>query len=190
MIIGIKEEDKVVLAYASFDAFYPVICDDMKNAENVGIWKVKGNRHTVMGCMTPSAESDALRYEEKLLKGEITYGRLSDDVLPAIEEFVKDKEYIGDDKDRYEEFLIAQKGSLFHITSEHVIVEIDSFIALSCVGEDLAMGVLYATEGQPTEDRLRKAFEFVARERQCECYPVSIIDTATGKLRTLGKPRN
>lgn len=190
MIIAIKEEDKVVLAYSSFDGLFPVTCNDMANCENVGLWKVKGNPHTVMGCVFPSAESDAFRYEEKIFKGEINYDNLTDEIVPSMEEFAKDKEYIGDDKGRYEEFLIVQKGRLFHISSEHVITEIDSSVVISLVGGELAMGVLYATEGEQTLDRIRKIFEFTAHEKQYECYPISVMDTRTGKLRILNKARN
>lgn len=189
MIIGIKEKDRVVLAYSSFDGFSPVNVADLANAENLGLWKIKGNPHTVMGCVFPSAESDAFRYEEGMFKGEINYDKLADEIIPAMEDFAKDKEYIGDDKGRYDEFLIAQKGRLFQITAEHIITEIDSTVATSTSGrcEDIAQSILYATQGEPTIDRIKKAFGFAACEVQYNPYPISVIDTQTGKVLTLTK---
>lgn len=185
MIIGIKEEGNVILAYSSFDGFSYVNIEDMSNEENIGIWRVKKNPHTIMGCVFPSAESDAYRYEEDIFRGDINYDKLADDIIPAMEAFAEDKEYIGDDKDRYEEFLIAQKGRLFKITAEHIIMEVDSSVVLSGSGEDFAKSILYKTAGEPALDRIRKAFEFASHQRQCECYPISIMDTQTGKTQTL-----
>lgn len=187
MIVGIKEEGKVVLAYSSFDGISPVNVGDLSNAENLGIWKIKNNPHTVMGCVFPTAESDAFRYEEDMFKGEINFNKLMDEIIPAMEKFATDKEYIGDDKGRYEDFLIAQKDRLFHITSEHVVTDIDSAVALSNSArcEDIANSVLHATQGEPEIDRIRKVFEFTACEAQYCPYPISVIDTQTGKILTL-----
>lgn len=190
MIIGIKEEGNVTLAFSSFDGFSPVNIADMANSENVGIWKVKGNANTIMGCVFPSTESDAFRYEEKMFHGEINYDKLADEIIPAMEKFAEGKEYIGNDKGRFKNFLIAQKGRLFQITSEHIITEIDSSVVLSAYAGDFAKSILYATKGEATIDRIRKAFEFSSYERQCDCYPISIIDTKTGKIKTLTKKRN
>lgn len=190
MIIGIKEEGNVVLAVSSFDGFSPVNIDDMSNAENVGLWRVKKNPHTIMGCVFPTAESDAFRYEEDIFQGEMNYDKLTDDVIPAMEKFAEDKEYIGDEKGRFEEFLIAQNGRLFKITSEHIIMEVDSSVVISGSCEDFAKSILYRTKEEPTIDRIRKAFEFASRERQCDCYPISIMDTATGKIQMLTRENN
>ena len=190
MIVGIKEEGNVVLAFSAFDGFCPVNINDMANGENVGLWKIKTNPHTIMGFAFPTAESDAFRYEEEMFQGEINYDKLADEILPAMEKFAAGKEYIGNDKGRFEEFLIAQKGRIFKITSEHIIMEIDSSVASAGLGEDFAKGVLYATEGEPTFDRIRKTFEFAAHERQCDPYPISVMDTRTGKLRVFAKEDN
>ena len=187
MIIAIKEKDKVVLAYSPFDYTTPVTSDDMALEENLGIWKVRGNPHTVMGNRGAFAETDAFKYEEKLFRGEINYDSLTDGIIPAMEKFSEGKDYIGDEKGRYEEFFIAQKDKLFKITSEHLVMEIDSYAVSGGGAEDLAKGALHATEGQPVIDRIRKVFEFIARERQSVCYPISVIDTATCKIRKLKK---
>lgn len=189
MIVGIKEEGNVILAYSSFDGFSPVNVADLANPENVGLWKIKGNPHTVMGCVFPSAESDAFRYAEGMFKGEINYDSLADEIIPAMEKFAKNKDYIGDDKGRYDEFLIAQKGRLFQITTEHIITEIDSFVASSMSGrcEDFAQSILHATQGEPTTDRIKKVFEFAACGRQCDPYPILIMNTQKGKIFTLTK---
>lgn len=188
MIIGIKEEGKVTLAFSSFDGFSPVgITSDMTNRENVGIWKIKGNPRTIMGCVFPSTESDAFRYEEEMFQGEINYDKLTDEIVPAMEGFAKDKEYIGNENGEFKNFLIAQDGKLFRISSEHVVTEIDSTVALSGYGADFAKCILRETQGESAIDRIKKAFEFSAYERQCDCYPISIIDTQTCRVRTLTK---
>ena len=190
MIVGIKEEGNVVLAFSSFDGFSRVNVGDMTNGENVGLWKIKTNPHTVMGCVFPTAESDAYRYEEEMFQGKIDYDKLAEEILPAMEQFAEEKEYIGNDNGKFEQFLIAQRDRLFRIESEHIIMEIDSSVVLAELGEDFAKGVLYATQGEPTLDRIRKIFEFAAYERQCDPYPISVMDTRTGKLHTLTREDN
>ena len=185
MIIGIKERDKVVLAFSTFDGYSPVNSSDMVNAQNAGVWKIKHNRNTIMGGAYPTAESDIFRYEDKTFRGRLDYSALADSIVPDMEELVKGLEYIGDEKGRYEEFLIAQNDRLFHITTEHIVVEIDSSVVIGGAGDDVVSGALYATEGEPAIDRIRKALELAARKRSAECYPVCVMDTATGKLQVL-----
>lgn len=187
MLIGIKEKDKVVLAFSSFDGYYPTTVDDMMRKDNVGIWKVGNNPHTIMGHGFISAESDAFRYEEHVFQGEINYDRLLHEIVPAMEEFVKEREYIGnEDKNRFDNFLIAQNGRFFNVTPEHIVFEIDTHIVIAdSMVEDEAKSVLSATEGEPALDRIRKAFEFAAGTRQYDCYPIAVMDTATRKIRII-----
>lgn len=184
MLIGVKDKRKVVLAYSACDIFNPVAPDDLRGPENIGLWRVIGNRHTVMGCGRPTAESDMIRYEPAVFRGELSYDRLLCDAVPAMEELAADKEYIGDDDGRYEEFLIAQNDRLFMITFEHLVREIDDYAAIS-PDTELIKSVLHATEGEPALDRLRKAFDAVTREYRCKCYPITVIDTASRVLRRI-----
>lgn len=191
MIIGIKEKDNVILAFSAFDGFMPVSVKDSVNSENVGLWKVKNNPHTIMGCAFSTPESDAFRYEENMFQGEMDYDKLSEEIVPAMEEFAKDKEYIGNENNRFDELLIAQKGRLFEITYEHLVVEINSFVVVASSSfDDFTKGILHATDGEPALDRIVKTFEFVSRERQRDCYPISVMDTATGKLKVLERAKN
>ena len=185
MIVGIKEEGNVVLAFSTFDGFIPVSISDMEGRENAGIWKIKGTARTLMGCVVPTAESDAYRYEEKTFKGPLDSDSLIRKILPAMEQLTSNKGYIGDENGRFDEFLIAQKDRLFHITGEHIVLEVDSAIAIAAYGEDFAKGALFATEGMPTTKRIQEVFEFAARERQCDPYPIAVMDTAAGKLKFL-----
>ena len=190
MIVGIKEEGNVVLAYSSFEWRKDVTGEDTVSVENAGVWKIKSNPHTIMGGVAATAESDAFRYEEGIFSGEIDCGRLETEIIPAMEKFAEGKDYIGDENGRYDRFLIAQNGRLFDITSEHVVSEVDSFIVSGGHGEDFIKSVLYATQGEPTIDRIRKAFEFAAWEKQSNCYPIAVMDTKTGKLRILTRERD
>lgn len=185
MIIGIKDEGKVTLAYSLMDELTTLNTCDMLNEVNAGVWKVKRNPHTIMGCMFPSAESDAYRYENELFAGKIDFDTLCLDIVPAMEEFAKDKDYIGDEKDGFENLLIAQDDRLYRITSEHIVVEIDDYVVLSYSGEDMAKVVLHQTRGEPAIDRIKKTLEFIAAQRQCACYPIVVMDTASRKLRQL-----
>lgn len=185
MIVAVKDRDRVLFAFSAFDTVYPVTVEDMANPENAGVWKVKGNPHTVMGCMFPSAETDAFKYADKLFWGDINYDTLTDFTVPAMERYAEGKDYIGDDKDRYEELLIAQDGKLFKITSERLVLEADSYDVISNGVDEFVKSVMQATEGEPPMDRIRKAFEFSAAVRQSNCYPLLVMDTETRKIRTL-----
>ena len=186
MIIGIKDRDRVLLAYSAFDTYFEVPVEDMVLPDNTCVWKVGRNPHTVMGCGLYSAESDAFRYEEGIFKGRITCERLIDEIIPAMEKFADGKPHLSGN-DRFEEFLIAQDDKLFHIEAEHIAFEEDSFCVIGGSTEGHVKGLLLATEGQPATERIRKAFEFAAKARQSFAYPISVIDTKTCKLKVLKK---
>lgn len=188
MIIGIKEKDKVVLAYSAFDVYASITVRDMVSEENVGLWNVKRNPHTIMGCACPSTESDAYRYENEMFHGIIDYNSLTRKIVPTMDEFAKNKEYIGDEKGRFEDLLIAQDNRLFCVTWEHLVLEKDSFAVVGGYGVDFAKSILYATDGESSIDRIKKAFEFTAQQRQSDCYPIAVMDTATKKLRIINRP--
>ena len=190
MLIGIKEEGKVTLAYSLVDEIPTVTVCDMFNEENVGVWKVNRNPRTIMGCCYPSAETDLYRYADKLFSGKLDCDVLREDVLPAMEEFVKDLDYVGDDKGHFDNLLIAQDDRLYRVTHEHIVFEIDDYAVIGGYGEEAAKSVLHATRGEPSLDRIRKALEFVGIERQGECYPIAVMDTATRKLRLLHKSKS
>lgn len=184
MIIGIKEDGKVILAYMT-KGYKNVNSSDLVAPENVGLWKIEANPHTIMGCVRPTAESDAYRYEGEMFTGEIDYDSLIDRIVPAMEAFTADKEYIGTDDDRYEHFLIAKGDRLFHITNEHIVTEVDTFVVVGGYNEDLSKGVLFATKGEPAIDRIRKAAEFAAAAGDYEAYPICVMDTETCNLSKL-----
>ena len=190
MIIGIKEKGKVTLAYSLVDEFPTVNIGDMFNEANVGVWKVNRNPRTIMGCAYPSAETDFYRYADKLFAGKIDCDVLHREVLPAMEELTKGKNYIGDGKGHYDNLLIAQDDRLYRITHEHLVFEIDDYVVGGGYGDDVAKAVLHETRGEQALDRIRKAFEFVAIERQSDCYPIAVMDTATRKLRLLHKNKS
>lgn len=191
MLIGIKDKDKVILAFSTFDGYIPATVDDMLSDDNAGIWKIKKNPHTVMGCGFPTPESDAYRYEQDIYKGDIDYDSLTERIIPAMESFAEGKEYIGNVNGRYEEFLIAQNGRLFEISSEHIVCEVDSFAVIAEYGnEEVARGVLSCTDGEPVLDRIKKAFEFTSRSIQCDCYPIAVMDTEKGKMGIVTREHN
>ena len=190
MIIGIKEEGKVTLAYSLVDEMPIVNIGDMFNEANVGVWKVNRNPHTIMGCCYPSAEIDLYRYADKLFAGKLDCDVLRCDVLPTMEEFARGKDYIGDGKGHFDNLLIAQEDRLYRVTHEHIVFEIDDYAVIGGYGEESAKSVLHATRGKQTLDRIRAALEFVATERQSDCYPIAVMDTATRKLRLLHKNKS
>ena len=191
MLIGIKDKDKVILAFSTFDGYIPSTVDDFLNADNAGVWKIKSNPHTVMGCGFPTPESDAYRYEQDIFQGDIDYDSLTERIVPAMESFAEGKEYIGNANGRNEEFLIAQNGRLFDVSSEHIVAEIDSFAVIADYGnEEIAKGALSCTEGEPVLDRIIKVFEFSACTIQCDCYPIAVMETEKGKMRILTREHN
>ena len=56
-------------------------------------------------------------------------------------------------------FLVGYKGRLFAIYDDYQVAEmIDGYTSVGC-GEQIANGVLYATRGQPPDERIRMALE-------------------------------
>lgn len=185
MLIGFRERGKVVLACSLFDGIMPLTPSDRACVENAVVWPINGTPHTVMGYAYPSREADAIHYEQEMFSGEISYERLLEEVVPAMEKFMKEKEYRLDDDKGYRNWVIAQGDKLFMVTWEHMIEEVDSFTAFSGRNARMAKSILRATVGMPVLDRIREVYEYVARSNQSDCYPIAVIDTESCKVRYL-----
>ena len=183
MIIGIKDGGNVWLAYTWSDGIRTNV-SGATNGENIGVWKVNGNPHTVMGCRIPSAETEAFRYEDALFQGRLDFDKLVEETVPRMEQFAEGRGYIGDSRGRFDELMIAQKDRLYVISSEHVVLDVDSFYAIGC-GDDQVKGVLLATEGEPALERIRKAFAFLGRLEMSVASPIFVMDTKSEKLQIL-----
>jgi hypothetical protein len=73
-------------------------------------------------------------------------------------------------------FLVGYKGRLFKIDSDYQVgEELIGFDACGC-GEDIALGSLYSTQGQPPKERILKALEAAERFSAGVRRPFNVVE--------------
>jgi hypothetical protein len=73
-------------------------------------------------------------------------------------------------------FLVGYKGKLFKIDSDYQVgEELIGFDAVGC-GENIALGSLYSTEGQPPKERILKALEAAERFSAGVRRPFNVVE--------------
>lgn len=85
-------------------------------------------------------------------------------------------------------FLIGYRGNIYEVQQDYSILQsADEYLAVGS-GESIALGALYATRGQPPEERIRTALEAAARYNAA-VRPPFVVHSIGGKPKTpKGKP--
>jgi hypothetical protein len=79
-------------------------------------------------------------------------------------------------------FLFAYRDKLFYISGNGTVIEIDDYCAIGS-GECEAIGSLLSTEGEPTEERIKKAIKASAANDIYVDYPIVISDTESCEFK-------
>ncbi len=126
--------------------------------------KVFINGDMIMGFTSSFRMGELLQYKLRLPikhQGIDIYKYMVTDFIDAVRECLSKGGYSEKDKEveKGGEFLVGYKGRLFKIASDYQVGEsIHPYDACGS-GEDLALGVMFATFGQDPESRLRTALE-------------------------------
>lgn len=102
--------------------------------------------------------------------------------IPALRAALRDQGWLSKDKEREAggTFLVGCAGRLFVIEDDLQVGEAsDGYTAVGC-GHELAKGALYATQGQPAEDRIRTALQAAERHNAAVRGPFVILSNRDG----------
>lgn len=131
----------------------------------------------VFGFTTSFRMGQIIRYRLNLPKAprkdQYVLEYLAVDFVDALREAYRDAGWAGTDegRDRSGQFLVAYRGGLYELQSDFQVGKHeDPFASVGC-GADLALGALYATEGQDPWKRMSTALHAASRFSAGVCPP-------------------
>jgi hypothetical protein len=119
------------------------------------------------------------------LKDEIDFSFVVKHLVPAL--FAELEEYRvikgGSEPPRFDSsFIFAYKDKLFYISGNGTVIEVDDYCAIGS-GECEAIGSLLSTEGEPCEERIKKAIKASAANDIYVDYPIVMTDTENTEFK-------
>lgn len=132
--------------------------NDVIAGENVPIWKVVGNKNTiVMGDNNPLF-NDILRYHPEVFHGRITEEKLIKLIIPKIRKLCEEYNIFEKSTNFPSCFVVAQKNKAFLIGEDGFVWNIENFEAVGWYNA-VIKGSLILNENLPARQRIKRAFK-------------------------------
>ena len=186
VVVAIKEGDKVFIG-ADSQVTKGGTRTTLKNPNNYKIWKVDGAEHTLMAHVGNLRDANVVRLMRGIIDDYDEYCKRVDYrfvvkyLVPEIIKNLRESKFLKGNQDDYLEFmdsgfLFAYHNSLFSISLDASVIEVDDYIAIGS-GANEAIGSLLSTEGQDPKTRIVKAIRASAASDIYVDYPIIISDT-------------
>ena len=184
VVVAIKENGRVTIG-ADSQVTKGGTRRTLSNPNNYKVWRVLGAENCMMAHVGLVREANVIRVARGLipelaqLKDEIDFSFVVKHLVPAL--FAELEEYRvikgGSEPPRFDSsFIFAYKDKLFYISDNGTVIEVDDYCAIGS-GECEAIGSLLSTEGEPCEERIKKAIKASAANDIYVDYPIIITDT-------------
>ena len=190
VVVAIKENGKIVMG-ADSQCTKGGTRRSLSNPNNYKIWKVLDSENCLLGHVGLVREANIIRVARGLipeiaqLKGNVDFSFVVKRLVPTMFEELEDYRIIkkDDSPPHFESsFLFAYKDKLFYISSNGTVIEIDDYCTIGS-GECEAVGSLLSTEGDPPEERIKKAIKASAANDLYVDYPIVITDTESAEFK-------
>ena len=190
VVVAIKENGKVVIG-ADSQSTRGGSRRTLSNSNNYKIWKVLDCENCLMGHVGLAREANIIRVTSGLipeivqLKDKVDFAFVVKRLVLALFEVLVDCRAIQkcDEPLHFESsFLFAYKNRLFYISGNGTVIEVDDYCAIGS-GECEAIGSLISTEGEPCEQRIKKAIKASAANDIYVDYPIVISDTESTEFK-------
>jgi len=126
--------------------------------------KVFINGDFIMGFTSSFRMGQILQYSfspPAMKENQDLFAYMATDFIDGVRDCLKSGGYasINNNEETGGTFLVGYKGRLFTIFDDFQVSEqLENYAAVGC-GQDIALGSMYSTKGQPIEDRIRIALE-------------------------------
>lgn len=164
----------------------------LKNPNNYKVWKVDGAEHTLMAHVGNLRDANVVRlmsgiiddYDEYCKR--IDYRFVVKYLVPEIIKNLRNANFLKGNQDDYLDFmesgfLFAYRDSLFSISTDASVIEVDDYIAIGS-GANEAIGSLLSTEKEDPKTRIVKAIKASAANDIYVDYPIIITNTKDTKF--------
>ena len=190
VVVAIKENGRVTIG-ADSQVTKGGTRRTLSNPNNYKVWRVLGTENCMMAHVGLVREANVIRVARGLvpelapLKDEIDFSFVVKHLVPAL--FAELEEYRvikgGSEPPRFESsFIFAYKDKLFYISGNGTVIEVDDYCAIGS-GECEAIGSLLSTEGEPCEERIKKAIKASAANDIYVDYPIVMTDTESTEFK-------
>jgi ATP-dependent protease HslVU (ClpYQ) peptidase subunit len=184
VVVAIKENGRIVMG-ADSQCTKGGTRRSLSNPNNYKIWKVLDSENCLFGHVGVVREANIIRVARDLvpeiaqIKDKVDFSFVVKRLVPAMFDELEDYRVTkkGDTPPEFDSsFLFAYKDKLFYIAGNGTVMEIDDYCAIGS-GECEAIGSLLSTEGEPPEERIKKAIKASAANDIYVDYPIVISDT-------------
>ena len=184
VVVAIKENGKVMIG-ADSQCTRGGTRRTLSNPNNYKVWRVLDAENCLLAHVGLVREANIIRVARELvpemaqIKNKIDFSFVVQHLVPRM--FAELEEYRAIKKsdgplEFDSSFLFAYKDKLFYISGNATVIEIDDYVAIVS-GECEAIGSLLSTEGEPSEERIKKAIKASAASDIYVDYPIVITDT-------------
>ena len=190
VVVAIKENGKIMMG-ADSQCTKGGTRRSLSNPNNYKIWKVLDSENCLLGHVGLVREANVIRVARDLvpemaqLKDKVDFSFVVKRLVPTMFEELEEYRVIkkGDNPPEFDSsFLFAYKDKLFYISGNGTVIEIDDYCAIGS-GECEAIGSLLSTEGEPCEERIKKAIKASAANDIYVDYPIVITDTESTEFK-------
>ena len=166
VVVAIKENGKVTIG-ADSQCTRGGTRRTLSNPNNYKVWRVLDAENCLIAHVGLVREANIIRVARDLipemaqLKDKVDFSFVVKRLVPRMFEELEEYRAIkkGDNPPEFESsFLFAYKDKLFYISGNATVIEIDDYCAIGS-GECEAIGSLLSTEGEPCEERIKKAIK-------------------------------
>ena len=190
VVVAIKENGKVTIG-ADSQCTRGGTRRTLSNPNNYKVWKVLDAENCLFAQVGLVREANIIRVARDLvpemvqLKDRVDFSFVVKRLVPRMFEELEEYRAIkrGDTPPEFESsYIFAYKDKLFYISGNATVIEIDDYVAIGS-GECEAIGSLLSTEGEPCEERIKKAIKASAASDIYVDYPIVITDTEGCKFK-------
>ena len=184
MIIAIKDNDKVVVAYSNNDVYEKMEEKDSVDQENVAMRVLENGN--VFGFVKMGCTTDMFIYDDEFLTKDITPNYILREVIPYMKKKMSQNYKPYTEKNGMNNaMLICTSDRIFEIGNHMTLFEKESFACASWNHEEVLISVLDETEGLSAKERICKALDFVSKKYRSNFYPCVITDTKSKKVEVV-----
>ena len=184
VVVAIKENGRITIG-ADSQCTRGGTRRTLSNPNNYKVWRVLGTENCLMAHVGVVREANVIRVAYDLvpemtqIKDGVDFSFVVKRLVPRMFDELEDYRAMkkGEDAPKFESsFLFAYKDKLYYISRNATVIEIDDYVAIGS-GECEAIGSLLSTEGEPCEERIKKAIKASAASDIYVDYPIITADT-------------
>ena len=181
MIIARKSDDRIVVGLTVADSLVDMTDKDLSLADNLPLWKVKGNKDCYVFSEDLTLSTDLIRFNDYILKDVTDANSIITSVVPKIKELLSKYSCVINKDEWDSQLLIIKDNKMFTIGHYFTVSEVDEFVGLGF--ETYLLGGLEENMDKSNEESILAAVRTLNRMRNRNLFPLVLFDSKTKKKK-------